>query len=205
MKNNILIEKNQHPYDMLISNRYDWTSVRTEYVEGIIDDNENHIWPTMKELSIKHAIPHAYLRRVASLQKWTDEKQNFITNFEHAKRTERIRYLTKKSIKFDSNCIDIAEEGIKKIKDTIFNAEKRVTENGVKVLMSVDDLEILAKTLEKFQKIGRLALGSSTDNVSKMLISGTESIPFAEGLTTVMKQVESNPDLLKKIESEFVD
>jgi len=205
MKNNILIEKNQHPHDILMSNKYDWIAIRQEYVEGIIDNDNNHTWPTMKNLSIKYAIPHAYLRRIASIQKWTEEKQNFITNYEHAKRTERIKFLTKKSIKFDSNCIDIAEEGIEKIKNAIFNADRVVDENGIKILFSIEDLDLLAKTLEKFQKIGRLALGSSTDNVSKMLVQGIESIPFAEGLSTVMKQVESNPDLLKKIESEFID
>lgn len=205
MKSNILIEKNQHPHDIIVSNKYDWVTVRTEYVEGMQDENDNHKWPTMKELSIKYAIPHAYLRRIAASEKWKDEKNNFITNYEHARHTEKIKFLAKKSAKFDENCINIAEEGIRKIKDTIFNAEKQITEKGVRILMGIEELESIAKTLEKFQKIGRLALGNSTDNVSKMLSTGKKQIPFAEGITTVWKQVESNPSLLKKIESEYID
>jgi len=205
MKNNMLVEKNQHPCNVVSSNKYDWTSVRIEYVEGYADKEGNQKWPTMKELSLKHGIPNSYLRRIASAEKWKDEKQNYITNYEHARHTERIKHLAKKSIKFDENCILIAEKGIQRIKDNILNAEKIIEEDGVKVIMPVEELELLAKTLEKFQKIGRLALGSSTDNISKTLKTGQERIPFAEGLDTVMKQVASNPDLLKKIELEYVD
>ncbi len=205
MKNNMLIEKNQHPSSIIASNKYDWTEVRIEYVEGYTDGEGNQKWPTMKELSLKHGIPNSYLRRIASSEKWKDEKMNYITNYEHARHTERIKYLAKKSIKFDENCILIAEKGIQRLKDNILNADKIIEENGTRVIMPIEELESLAKTLEKLQKIGRLALGSSTDNISKTLKTGKEPIAFAVGLDTVMKQVESNPDLLKKIEEEYVD
>lgn len=200
---NILIEKNQHTTDLL-SNKYDWHNIKREYVEGRIDKDNKQIWPTMKQLSLKYGIPPAYLRRIAASQKWTIEKNNYVTNYEHAKQSEKIKYLAQKSAKFDGKCIKIAEEGIKKIEDFLFRKQD-IEEDGTKIILTIDDLELAAKTLERFQKVGRLALGNSTDNVSKSIKAATEAVSFSDGLNTIMKQIESNPDLMKKIESEFVD
>jgi len=201
--NNILIEKNQHHNDFM-SHKYDWHNIKREYVEGHINEDDKQTWPTMKKLSLKYGIPPAYLRRIASAQKWTIEKTNYVTNYEHSLQAEKIHYLAQKSAKFDGKCIKIAEEGIKKIENLLFNANI-ILENGTKVIFPLDDLELAAKTLEKFQKIGRLALGNSTDNVTKSIKAATESISFSDGLNTVMKQIKSNPELLKKLELEFID
>ena len=208
MQTNNLIEKNKHPYNDIMSQRYDWLIIKTEYVEGYIDEKNNHIWPTMKKLSVKHAVPSAYLRRIASLQQWTTEKQNFITNYEHAKQEEKIKLLDEKSAKFDAKCIKIASAGIKEIEKLLCNTiNMNLDDNGedVRPILTMESLEAAAKTLEKFQKVGRLALGNSTDNVTKSIKAAGESIPFSVGMDTVMKQIESNPELHKKIEDEFID
>jgi hypothetical protein len=196
----MFIEKNQLP--ITIFNKYDWHPVKREYVEGYIE-NDKQIWPTMKELSLKHGIPPAYLRRVASIQKWTIEKQNYVTNYEHAIQSEKIKYLAKKSAAFDDKCIKIAEEGVRKIENLLCN--EIIDKNGVKIVIGIDGIECAAKTLEKFQKIGRLALGNSTDNVTKSIKAATESISFTDGLNIIAKQIESNPELKRKLELEFMD
>lgn len=199
-----LIEKNQH-ISSLISNKYNWEQIKREYVEGYTDKENVQKWPTMKELSIKHGCPPAYLRRIASAQKWVIEKQNFVTNFEHALQEEKIKFLAKKAAKFDSRCIKLAETGIKKVEKYFGLNEDIVSEDGKRLIMTLDDLELAAKTLEKFQKIGRLALGSSTDNISKSIKTPGKQIVFADGLNTVMQQIENNTELKKHIVGEIVD
>jgi len=200
--NNILIEKNQHPID-IINNKYDWVNIKREYVEGYADKENKQMWPTMKQLSLKHGIPPAYLRRIAALQKWTIEKNNYVTNYEHCIQAEKIRYLAQKSAKFDGKCIKISEEGIKKIEEYLFN--ENITEDGARIYFTMEEMELAAKTLERFQKVGRLALGNSTDNVSKSIKAGSEFVSFSDGLDTVVKQIESNPELYNKLELELLD
>lgn len=183
--------------------KHPWYKAKTEYIEGFSDNEGNQFWPTMKQLSLKHAIPFAYLRKIASEQKWTIQKNNFITNYEHAKQNEKIKFLAKKSSKFDEKCIKMAESGVEKIESYLCGPI--IEEDGTKVIITVEELELMAKTLEKFQKIGRLALGNSTDNVTKSIKASTVSLSFPEGLDLVRKQIESNPDLMKKIEAEILD
>lgn len=200
-----MIEKNQHPNDTM-GNKYNWVKIKREYVEGYVVENNEQIWPTMKQLSIKYGCPQAYLRRIAANQKWVIEKTNYVTNYEHAKQTEKIRYLSKKSAKFDGRCIKLAEEGVEKVENLFTRIkENLITTDGVRILISLEDLELAAKILERFQKIGRLALGSSTENVSKAVKTSGDLVSFSDGLNTIMQQIESNPELMKKLETEFLD
>jgi len=187
------------------SKKHPWFRVKTEYIEGYIDDENNQIWPTMKQLSLKHAIPFAYLRKIASEQKWTIEKNNYITHFEHIRQQEKIKHLAKKSTKFDERCIKIAEEGITKLEKHLCEPIIEGDEGETRAFFRVDDLELIAKTLEKFQKIGRLALGNSTDNITKSIKASANTMTFTEGLDLVSRQIKSNPDLAHKIELEILD
>ena len=198
-----MIEKNQH-ISNLISNKYNWEKIKREYVEGYVDKENVQKWPTMKELSIKHGCPSAYLRRVASAQKWVIEKNNYVTNYEHTLQEEKIKYLARKAAKFDSKCIKLAETGISKVEQWLTERSNTIDE-GVKVVLTMDDLELAAKTIEKFQKIGRLALGSTTDNISKSIKVPGKQVTFAEGLNNVMQQIEGNSELKKHIIGEIVD
>lgn len=189
------------------NNKYNWGIIKREYVEGYFIDDNVIKWPTMKELALKWGVPPNYLRRVASEDRWTVEKRNYVTNYEHAKQEEKIRYLAKKSAKFDTRCAKIAEEGIRRIENYLIQTENNVIidkeGNPVKIIVTLQDLEMAAKTLEKFQKIGRLAFGNTTDN--KREIKDINVITMHEGLDITMKQIESNPSLKDSIEEEFID
>lgn len=207
MKQDNMIEKNVHPYEILNSH-YDWLFIKTEYVEGFEDEDGNQKWTTMHDLAIKHGIPPGYLRRIAAEQHWTSEKQNFITNYEHAKQSEKIKFLAKKSANFDNRCMKIAEKGVKEIESLLCNTIDARTDDsvsGIRQLLSMEELEQAAKTLEKFQKIGRLALGSSTDNISKTIRAAGESIPFSTGIDIVEEQINSNPELKNKLIEGLID
>jgi len=189
------------------NNKYDWGIIKREYVEGYFVDDNIIKWPTMKELALKWGVAPNYLRRVASEDRWTIEKKNYITNYEHTKQEEKIRYLAKKSAKFDTRCAKIAEEGIRRIENYLIQTENNVIIDkdgqSIKIIITLQDLEIAAKTLEKFQKIGRLAFGNTTDN--KREVKDINIITFHEGLDITMQQIESNPALKDSIEEEFID
>jgi len=197
------------------NSKYDWLTVRRNYVEGTLNSKGELYWPTMAELAEKHNIPCPYLRLYASENKWTAQKQNYRTNYEHVLQEEKIKHLAKKSAKFDVDCINLAEEGIKHIKEAFKRAyeaiditeNKESTDNGLSTndtIVSLGLLESAAKTLEKFQRVGRLALGSSTDNIYKN-VKQIQQTSFSEGLDKINKQIKSNPKLEQKIESELAD
>jgi len=188
-----------------IPKKHPWYKVKIEYIEGHLDKDNNQVWPTMKQLSLKHAIPFAYLRKIASAQKWTIEKNNYITHYEHVRQQEKIKFLAKKSAKFDEKCIKIAEKGIEKIEQYLCNPIIEGEEDKAHIFFNIDNLELIAKTLEKFQKIGRLALGNSTDNITKNIKTSSGAISFPEGLNLVARQIKGNPELAKKIELEILD
>ncbi|GAF75426.1 unnamed protein product, partial [marine sediment metagenome] len=165
-----LIEKNQSPtgrQKFIDTCKYDWTSIRRDYVEGCFDKDNKLVWSTLSQIADKYKLSYTYLRQVASTQKWSIEKQNYRTNYEHAKQTEKIHYLARKAAKFDGKCIAIAEAGIHQIETMLTIAGEMIDDSGKRVFIDMDMLESMAKTLDKFQKIGRLALGSSTDNLSQ--------------------------------------
>jgi len=202
-----LIEKNQSPTGQkkFIANcKHDWTSIKRDYVEGHFDKKNKLVWATLSQLAEKYNVPYTYLRQVSSEQKWSIEKQNYRTNYEHSKQEEKIRYLAKKAAKFDVKCIAIAEAGIHQIETILTTADNVIDKSGKKVFINIETLETIAKTLDKFQKIGRLALGSSTDNLSQN-VKNIDTISFSDGLDKIIKQIESNPELKNKIEAEIID
>jgi regulator of sigma D len=184
--------------------KYDWVNCKLDYIEGVRDDSGKLDWPTLNLLSERHNIPYNYLRMVAGRDKWKIERQAFIDNFEDSKKIERIKYLSKEANKFDNRCIDIVNKGMKVIEEIFEVSESSIDENGNKRFLGLENLESITKSLDKLQRIGRLALGVSTDNVNSKtkFVSGTS---FAEGLEKINQQIESNVDLKNKLIEEMID
>lgn len=181
--------------------KYNWDYLKIEFTEGTLDKNGLRQWPTLKELSNKYSIDYGYIRKISSVKKWRECKQSFIQAFENKKQLDRIKHLSEQSIEFDNKCIKLVNKGIKVLEKIFEISENVVSDNGVKQLLNLDTLEIITKSLERLQKIGRLALGSSTENIAGK-ITGTS---FADELDKINQQLESNTVLKDKIIKEFID
>lgn len=181
--------------------KYNWEQLKSEFVEGNINENGIRNWPTLKEISDKYNIDYSYIRKISSNQNWKDCKQLFIQSFENQRQLDRIKHLSEESIKFDNKCIKIVNKGIKVLEDIFEISENTIDENGNRQLLNLDTLDIITKSLERLQKIGRLALGSSTENISNK-ISG---ITFADELDKINQQLKLNTTLKDKLINDFID
>lgn len=193
-------KKNEQSKD-IIKPKYNWEDLKIEFTQGSIDDNGVRSWLSLKELSDKHNVEYGYMRKVSSSQNWANCKQMFIQALENQKKIDRIKQLSEDSIKFDNKCIKLVNSGIKVIEEIFEITENTINENGNRQLLSIDTLDIITKSLERLQKIGRLALGSSTENISNKIHGST----FADELDKINQQLKSNTTLKNKLIDEFID
>jgi len=184
--------------EITLYNKYNWIPIKLEYVEGYDDKDNNHIWPTMGQLAKKHHVPPVYLRKIASDNDWTKCKKAFLIKYEQTLELERVRQLAKKANRFDEKCISLAEKGIKEV-ESILNPEQPIlNENGVEIKYDLNTLELAAKTLEKFQKIGRLSLGINNEKNTKLEKSKT----LSDALNIIAEQMPQEDK--DKLEQEFI-
>lgn len=121
----------------------DWTPIRTEYVHSAI---------TMRELADKHGIKAAGLMRRAAKEGWDAERKQ--------KAAEVSKTVS------DTLVTDRAHELVRFNADDLMMA-RAIRSKAAKLMASVNtpsDLRALASAVDTAQKVGRLALGASTEN-----------------------------------------
>jgi hypothetical protein len=121
----------------------DWTTIRTEYVHGSL---------TMRELASKHGIKAAGLMRRAANEGWEAERKQESAKVSKAAgdvlAVTRVDELTK----FNADDLRMARAIRAKAAQMLPGAG------------SPADLAALARAVDTAQKVGRLALGASTEN-----------------------------------------
>lgn len=201
LNKNIEQKESKNEQNKDITKKYDWQHLKDKFIEGCINDDGIRSWPSLKELSDKYKVEYGYIRKISSMQNWRDEKQSFIQALEEQKHLDRIKELSDEAIKFDNRCIKMVNSGVKILEDIFEIAENSIDENGNRKLLNLDTLETITKSLERLQKIGRLALGSSTDNISSKIHGST----FANELDKINQQIKTNTSLKNKLIEEFID
>lgn len=124
----------------------DWAALKVEYINSAL---------TYGELADRHGIKAGTVRQRANREGWNDSR-NAVSQFVTVTATEQIT----------ENRVD---ELIK------FNAEDLATAKAIrnKAIAMMDgiespsDLRALAGAIDVAQKVGRLALGASTENVQQ--------------------------------------
>jgi hypothetical protein len=189
----------------------DWLKIRTEFIQGIREPNKKHPqFISFAQMAKRHKVPLPTLTHHALNEQWTMRRQEFIKEFEEAVKEKSIQKLSDKTTEFDNQCYNIAASGIDQIEEQMnFFKElnKSLTdENGNKKFLDLDYFDKASKAIERFQRIGRIALGLSANNNEKNpSYNNIKIVSFSEGLDKVMKQIRSNPNLQEKIEAELID
>lgn len=140
-----------------------WVEAKSEYVHGIIDQDGNHYFPTHKEIAAKYGATYRTVTSRSQKEEWLTERQLYIENLEKRKREKRIEALAGEASDFDARILKSAKAGLAHIEEH-FRIAKRVFKDEGKPL-ELAKLDRLARSLDKYQKIGRLALGEATHNV----------------------------------------
>lgn len=165
-----------------------YEQIKASYVQGIIDNNNNRKYPTITELARKYKLNTATLNAYAVKRNWKILRSRFQLKLETETQNKRIQILSDESVKFDRKCFDISNNIIEEL------------EGRLATCTDIFVLESICRSLERAQKVGRLASGESTSNDRKDLV-----VTFSQGLNTIRKNLESHQDMLKQLKDETVD
>lgn len=135
----------------------DWAAIRVEYVSGV---------ETYRAIAKRHAIKEATVRQRASREGWSDQRhtasQTVTEEAEAAIGAGRVAEL----VKFNDEDLRMARL-IRARAAQMMEAASGREKGGKQVdLLKPADLRALASAVEAAQKIGRLALGATTENTS---------------------------------------
>ena len=146
--------------------------LRELYVQGIQDVNGNRQYPSIEQLSKDHNVAKVTLFRKSSSEDWKGQRALFEQRLAKEKDAQRVENLVKESVEFDSRNLNIAKAMQGQVTHLIRLAAQEIQENELRRPFSPVALERLAGAVMSIQKIGRLALGETTENTQ---VNGTIS------------------------------
>ncbi len=173
---------------------HDWDKIKSEYVEGILDAEGNITFPTLQVLTDRHGVSQSTLRKKSALEDWTTEKNIFRTKLERAHREKKLEALAGKSAEFDGSIFRIAEIAVKHIQAHFIRANEQFRNSDGQEMMNMSNLDNLSKSLERYQRIGRLALGEPTE-----ITGGHEN----GEKYYVIQEIISNPEHAERIRENY--
>jgi hypothetical protein len=154
---------------MPIINKSDWIELKDLYIMGELDKEGKVVYSSNVDLAKRFGIsPQALSVRIKD-EDWKTEKNLYLDNVEKRKREKRIESLASEAADFDVRLLNVAKDGITTIEHYFKLAKDKIEKD--KKAMSLDSLELLARSAEKFQKIARLALGENTSSVQSNIES----------------------------------
>lgn len=149
----------------------DWPAIRLEYVNGSM---------TYAELAARHGLKDGTVRQRGNREKW-DEQRNAVTrHVTQAAQGELTETRIDELREFNGADLKLAR-AIREAAVTMLEAGvTRDESNGEPIPLSPRDLNAIAKAAESAQKVGRLALGVSTDNLGHGGPNGLGPVPVTE-------------------------
>jgi len=145
-------------------NTVDWVSVKEAYVCGVIKEDGSLYFPTHVELATQFGSTASAVASKSSLGEWQTERSMYISNLERRKKEKRIEELAGQAAEFDTRVLKAARAGLSYVEAHFRSAQRLYEQDGV--IIRLNDLEKISRILERYHRVGRLALGESTHNVS---------------------------------------
>lgn len=139
------------------------TKIRNEFVYG--NQNEGKIeYPTLDALIKKHGVAKATLYRHASQEDWKEARDNHQSDFERELEKTRLDNRVKEASQFDDTSINLAK-GVYSNVAKMLQTNSQVLAQGGSGL-NTGQLRALIGTVAIAQKVAKLALGESTENIN---------------------------------------
>lgn len=88
---------------------YDWKAIRTDFIEGIQDDDGTYVWPDVKTLAEKYNVPDNQLQNRATRERWKDHRSAHQNQLAIARTKAHAKMLAEKAVKFDEATVEITE------------------------------------------------------------------------------------------------
>tara|TARA_R110002012_G_scaffold94189_1_gene228104 strand:+ start:172 stop:729 length:558 start_codon:yes stop_codon:yes gene_type:complete len=163
--------------------------IRNEFVHGSENADGKRVLYTIRDLANKHNLGESTLYRHAQTEGWKAQQDKFQAEYLAELDVVRTKELVEQSKKFDSRSLVIAEQILGHVSSSIkaADSEDKVTPNM---------LNTLAEATYKIQKVAKLALGESTENMN-LNAKITDSTAFRDAmelLDTVAEQRREGND-----------
>lgn len=149
----------------------DWPAIRLEYVNGSM---------TYAELAERHALKAGTVRQRGNREGWEEQRNAVTRHVTQAAQGELTETRIDELREFNSADLKLAR-AIRENAVRLLEAGATIDEaTGEPVPLSPRDLNSIAKAAESAQKVGRLALGVSTDNLGHGGPNGLGPVPVTE-------------------------
>ena len=171
--------------------------IRNDFVQGIDNDKGLKDLPSLEDLIKKYNVPKSTLYRVSKKENWKEQRIRFQKQFQEKLDQERINNLYKIAKKIDTNSVTLAQTFMSSVGQSL-QKNMQDMQSGRSGIQP-HQLNSLANVALTAQKIAKIALGESTENINVNAdVGNTETFRRAmELLDKVAEQrrSESNPAL----------
>tara|TARA_Y100000310_G_scaffold74947_1_gene71188 strand:+ start:253 stop:906 length:654 start_codon:yes stop_codon:yes gene_type:complete len=172
--------------------------LRQDYVHGIEDENGERVYPSIKALAVKYHVSLSSAFNRSSDNNWMADREISEQRYREEIDAKKRLSLVNQAVEFDSNSLNLA----KALQAEIFDLLKISQEMNEKKRGQGDDVDSvyrylsnyaisqLATALETTQRIGRLAVGQSTENLN--VSDSADLQKQIEGVSEVIKEATIN-------------
>lgn len=159
----------------------EWLEMRHRYVHGVIDDNGRREWPTLEFLAKRFGIAVVTIGKRVKNENWAGQRADFERRLRDQIDREKRKDLAKEASEFDLTSLRLAKGLQNEIAQIIIDSQeqRRIHKEevaaakaaglpapaSVRVLVPAT-VNSLASALSIAQKVGRLAMGETTENAN---------------------------------------
>jgi len=155
--------------------------IKTEFVEGVINENNIRQYPTIEALSKTYDIPRATIYRHSQKEEWQIAKNRFQTKLEQRISDARMKDMVAESRRLDTNSLQIAQALLGTIAQKMTKARDREQNEPEYDGLKPHELREMSTVAMNAQRIGKLALGEAQE-ISKVSANVVNTDEFEEVL-----------------------
>lgn len=137
--------------------KHNWQVIHDEYVYAPDEASR----PTYEELAAKYKCSPSYLREKASTEKWKLEAERYLETVAEKRKDNKSTALAGDLAEWDTQCFQLAKGGLNLIYQQINEAIEGAKKGNDP--LSPKQLDELGKALQRFQQIGKTALGEKEE------------------------------------------
>lgn len=155
--------------------------IRNKFVQGIDGTGSERKYYTLDALAVEYKIPKSTLYRYAQKHSWKGQQERFHSEYLQKLDVERQKQLIHESKEFDSTALKLAKILINEI-GLLYNEHNNRRQNDPSYdSLQPDFVDRLSNAALRAQKLGKIALGESTENI-KLNTDATNSDAFREAM-----------------------
>ncbi len=140
------------------------SEIRVLFVQGFDDESGNRKTYTLEELALKFNIAKSTLYRNAQKDDWKIQREQFQQKYLAELDAERTKNLTEESKKFDINSLNLAKALMATVGQNIRKNTANINSGSKNFQPS--QINALASAALSAQRLAKLALGETTENVN---------------------------------------